>query len=103
MATPDCSTNSVNVYAKTAKRRGPGRPRTRPDVMRPSNVAAIPTSIPDLEDLSLGGLLRRTVYNFIQTGKYDDIRFLIQEKSLTGGQISERLKSQMDTAITTYK
>lgn len=60
--------------------------------MRPSNVAAIPTSIPDLEDASLGGLLRRAIFNFIQTGKYDDIRFIIQDKSLTGAQISERLK-----------
>jgi len=66
MATPDCNTSStINVYAKAAKRRGPGRPRTRPDIMRPSTVAAIPTSIPDIEDTTLGGLLRRALFNFI--------------------------------------
>ena len=65
MATPDCTTSSMNIYAKAAKRRGPGRPRTRPDVMRPSTVAAIPTSIPDIEDTSLGGLLRRAIFNFM--------------------------------------
>ena len=48
----------VNIYAKTAKRRGPGRPRTRPDVLRQQNlVNVLPTNIPDLDDLTLGGLL----------------------------------------------
>jgi len=65
MGTPASPPNALNVYAKSAKRRGPGRPRTRPDVLRPSTLAAIPTSIPDLEDLSLGGLMRKAVFNFI--------------------------------------
>lgn len=67
MATPDGGTNTagLHVYAKTTMRRGVGRPRTRPDVMRPSNMAAIPTSIPGIEDLSLGSLLRRSIHNFI--------------------------------------
>ena len=41
----------VNIYAKTAKRRGPGRPRTRTDVLRQQTlVNVLPTNIPDLDD-----------------------------------------------------
>ena len=33
VASPE-DANNIHIYAKTAKRRGPGRPRTRPDVLR---------------------------------------------------------------------
>lgn len=35
VASPETPCTSANVYAASALRRRPGRPRTRPDVLRP--------------------------------------------------------------------
>ncbi len=63
----------------------------------------MPSSVPDLDDCSLGGVLRKSVFNFIQTGKYDDLRFCINEQSTSGSQINERLLKKLDQSLQTYR
>lgn len=84
VATPQTPCTSTSVFALTLQRRKPGRPRTRPDTMRPPGMNQVPTSVPDIDDQTLGGILRKTVFCFLQTGKYDDLKYCIGDQSNTG-------------------
>jgi hypothetical protein len=52
----------------------------------------VPTSVPDIDDQSMGGILRKTVFCFLQTGKYDDLKYCISDQSNTGQQITQKLE-----------
>ena len=93
-------TPTVNsVYATSNMRRKAGRPRTRPLELKPSIVGQVPSSCPDLDDQSLGSQMRKSLLHFMQTGKYDEIKYLLKDNCVTGTQVTDRLYQKLNQAI----